>query len=420
LRSHLQTRSLTSVALASLTLAGCNGTGTVPPVPKGAQLPVAAFAPRREQFPPTRSGFHLNLVFNYLVKDLHREVGLIDVVWGARSSNPKRVYNQFYTPFERDGPYGTSHDLYWWKRSHRDWIEYRCDRRTVAFEFGERRDVPFDIANPAVLAYQRASAVDAALAVGYRGVDFDNLELGNYWHRCGHFNAAGGWVRQYTGKPTDPQYTNDVLTWARSTFAYIHRHSRTATMAINFSYDSGFTDRTNYALAVATDEVLDESGFTNYGTKGRNVTTPREWREIAGLIRAVQANNGCYVENGEEPALSKNITQAERLWVVGNYLLIRDDCTYVWTSGFTRSGAQDYGRILLYPEYSLAVGEPAGSAQRAGDAWQRAYSGGLSIVNPSNRSVTIPLHGSYVDENGKRYASSITLPKTSGEILLRK
>ena len=245
--------------------------------------------PRREQFPPTPSGIHLNLVFNYLVKDLDREIGLIDAVWGARSPNPKEVYNQFYTPFERDGPYGISHGLNWWKRNHPDWIEYRCDKRTVAFEFGERRDVPFDIANPAALAYQHASAEDAALAAGYRGIDFDNLELGNYWHRCGHYNVAGGWVRQYSGKPADPQYTNDVLAWARNTFAYIHRRSRTATMAINFSYDSGFAEKTNDALAVATDEVLDEGGFTNYGTKGQNVTTPQQWREITGLIRTVQA-----------------------------------------------------------------------------------------------------------------------------------
>jgi len=88
-------------------------------------------------------------------------------------------------------------------------------------------------------------------------------------------------------------------------------------------------------------------------------------------------------------------------------------------SGFTKSGAQDYGRILLYPEYSLDVGKPDAPAKRAGDAWQREYSGGLALVNPSNHSVAIPLHGSYVDENGKRYAKSITLAKATGEILLR-
>ena len=47
------------------------------------------------------------------------------------------------------------------ERRHAHSDEFLCPN---GVEFGERRDVPFDIANPAVLAYQRASAVDAALA----------------------------------------------------------------------------------------------------------------------------------------------------------------------------------------------------------------------------------------------------------------
>lgn len=410
-----------AVGVAALALAACAGAGTLTPQRTNASESLSAgadFAPRRSQFPPTPSSVHLNLVFNYKVRDLNREVGIVDVVWGARSPNPKRVYDQFYTPFERDGPYGRPvHTLAWWKQNHPDWIEYRCDRKSVAFEFHEH-DVPFDIANPAVLQYQRSSAVDRPLAAGYRGVDFDNLELGNYSHRCGHYES-GNWVQQYTGAYKDPQYTSDVLSWARLTYDYVHHYSATATMAINFSYSSAFNDRQNRELATMTDEVLDEGGFTNYGSQGDNVTTPRQWRQIVGFIRTVAANDGCYVENGEEPSLSKDITQSERLWVVANYLLIRDDCTYVWISGFTKSGAQDYGRILLYPEYKLAVGKPTGSAQAAGAAWQRKYSGGLALVNPSDRSVTIPLHGSYADENGTHYSHSITLARTTGEILLR-
>jgi hypothetical protein len=381
-----------------------------------------ALGTRRGQFPPTPSGVHLNLVFNYAVKDLRSEIGVIDIVWGASAPAPKRIYNGFYTPFERDGPYGgpsDGHTLAWWKQNHPDWIEYRCNRKTVAWEYDER-DVPFDIANPAVLAYQRTSAVDPALTAGYNGMDFDNLELGNYWHRCGHYDSSGEWVQQYTGDANDQRYTQDVMASAHSTFAYIHAHSSTGTMAINFSYDSNFSADENHALATQTDELLDEGGFTNFGTKGENVTTPQEWKQIVGLIAAVQANKGCYVENGEEPGLSKDITQAERLWVVANYLLIRDDCTYVWISGFTKSGAQDYGRILLYPEYKLAIGAPAGPAVSVNGAWERAYSGGLALVNPSTSSVTVPLHGTYVNENGKHYSHSITLAATTGDILLKK
>jgi Hypothetical glycosyl hydrolase family 15 len=412
-----------SIALAS-TFGGCGKNLSVGPQgPNGAYDAVSpGLATRRDQFPSTPSGIHLNLVFNYGVKDLRREIGLVDVVWGASSSYPKQIYNQFYTPFERDGPYGgpsEGHTLAWWKRNHPDWIEYRCDRRHAAYEYGEP-DVPIDTANPAVQAYQRTSAVDPALTAGYPGIAFDNLALGNYALRCGHFTTSGKWVQQYSGRYSDPRFTNYVIAWAKSTFAYIHGYSATGTMAINFSYDKGFSRLLNDELSKQTDELFDESGFTNWGTKGQNVTTPRKWRDIVGLIRAVQANNGCYMENGEEPALSKDITQAERLWVVANYLLTRDDCTYVYISGFTRSGAQDYGRLLLYPEYDLAVGKPVDLAKSVRGAWQRVYTGGLALVNPSEHSVTIALQGTYVDENGRRYSRSITLAKTSGEILLKQ
>lgn len=410
-------------AAAAVIFVGCGGAAGVGPLapnaggaPNAGRVAAPDLTTRRGEFPPTPAGIHLNLVFNYHVKNLQSEVGVVDVVWGSRSPDPKQVYNQSYTTFERDDPYGSLHSLAWWKQHHPDWIEYRCDRH-VAFEFGEP-NVPFDIANPDVLAYQRRSAVDPALAAGYGGIDFDNLELGNYWHRCGHYNASGQWVHQYSGKDVDPRYTKAVLAWAAGTFAYLHSHSQTATMAINFSYDSNFSTVDNHTLATRTDEVLDEGGFTNYGTKGQNVADSQEWHHIVGLIHAVQAHKGCYMENGEEPGLSKNITQAERLWVVANYLLTRDDCTYVWMSGFTRSGAQGYGRILLYPEYKLAIGTPTGAAQGVYDAWERAYSGGLALANPSGYTVRVPLHHQYVDENGKTYSHSIALPAGTGQILL--
>ncbi|MBV8345840.1 MAG: hypothetical protein JO190_12725 [Candidatus Eremiobacteraeota bacterium] len=415
-------KALCAVTIAAA-LASCGkAIAPGPPALGGAGASNAAspdLVPRREQFPPTPAGVHLNLVFNYRVANLRREIGVVDLVWGARSPYPLRVVNEFYTPFERDGPDGPSHGLRWWKRNHPDWIEYRCNRKEVAFEFGERRDVPFDIANPEVLAYQRSSAVDPALAAGYRGIDFDNLELGNYFHRCGHY-AGRKWVQQYSGRNGDPRYTRDVLTWAKDTFAYVHAHSKTATMSINFSYDSNFGADQNEALSLNADEVLAEAGFTNYGARGHNVTTPREWRRIVGLIRAIQAHKGCFMENGEEPSLSKDISQAERLWVVANYLLIRDDCSYMWISGFTPSGGQDYGRIFIYPEYALAVGRPTDGAQPVGEAWERDYSGGLALVNPSYRRVTIPLRGRYVDENGRRYTGSVTLDRTAGQILLKR
>ncbi|MBV8153519.1 MAG: hypothetical protein JOY98_03815 [Candidatus Eremiobacteraeota bacterium] len=380
--------------------------------------PGTAPPPRRAVFPPTRSGVHLNLVFNYAVPDLRREIGVVDVVWGSRSPLPRQVFNQFYTPFERDGPYAGTHRLAWFERYHPDWIEYRCDRKTPAWEFGDRSDVPIDIADPAVLQYQRSGAVDPAFAAGYRSIDFDNLSLGNYALRCGHYTTSKTWVAQYSGQWSDAHYRADVLAWAQSTYAYIHAYSATATMAINYSIQPQFGLRENYALMTSTDEVLDERGFTNWGSRSDNAIVGLEWRQIVAMIAALQRNGTCYMENGEEPGPSQKISQAERLWVVANYLLTRDDCTYVWMSGFTASGAQEYGTMWLYPEYDLRIGAPLGSMTAEGRGWHRAYSNGLALVNPTTTSAAFALKGTYRDENGTRYSGRIVLPAASGEVLL--
>ena len=122
-------------AAAAAGLVGCGGAGNIGPIsPSAAGAPYAGhvvmpdLTTRRGEFPPTPAGIHLNLVFNYRVKDLQSEVGVVDVVWGSRSPDPKKVYNQSYTTFERDDPYGPLHSLAWWKQHHPDWIEYRCDR----------------------------------------------------------------------------------------------------------------------------------------------------------------------------------------------------------------------------------------------------------------------------------------------------
>ena len=408
--------------LILLLLAGCSG-GVLAAPPAGQTLRpqtaalAPADAPRRALFPPTPAGVHLNLVFNYNVHDVRREIGTIDVVWGASAPYPRQVFNQFYTPFEREGNDGPNHPIAWWQHHHPDWIEYRCDRKNVAYEFGEPNSIPLDIANSAFWNYQRTYAVDPAIAAGYNGMSFDNLSLGNYSGRCGHFSLSGKWVAQYSGHTfVDPAYARDVIAWARDTYRYVHALSSKATMAMNYSYQSDFSFAQNYALMTQADQVLDERGYSNWGS-APGVPTPQLWAQITHAIWALQKNGTCYEENGEEPQLSKDITQAERLWVVGNYLLTRDDCTYVWISGFTATGQQDYGKLVLYPEYRLPVADPASAATQIGNGWQREYTRGVVVVNPSLKKATFPLSHVYVDENGNVYSKSIALAPRTAQIL---
>jgi hypothetical protein len=45
------------------------------------------------------------------------------------------------------------HDLSYWEAVHPDWILYKCDRVTPAYEF-DNPNMPLDFANPALESWQ--------------------------------------------------------------------------------------------------------------------------------------------------------------------------------------------------------------------------------------------------------------------------
>ena len=41
--------------------------------------------------------------------------------------------------------------------------------------------------------------------------------------------------------------------------------------------------------------------------------------------------------------------------MIANYLLVKNDCTYMYISGFNGQ-QQDYGRLIIFPEYFIKIG----------------------------------------------------------------
>ena len=84
------------------------------------------------------------------------------------------------------------------------------------------------------------------------------------------------------------------------------------------------------------------------------LTTPAEWNVIIAVLQYVRSKGLCYTTLGEEPGPSDQITQEERLWVIANYLLVKNDCTYMYISGFNGQ-QQDYGRLIIIPQYFINI-----------------------------------------------------------------
>lgn len=380
-----------------------------------AALPCFAVEPARiAAFPKTKSGVHLEMVFNYQLSQdqLGSESGVVDQVWGSSwATLPPGMYNSAYIPYSVDN---FTNSIAWYQANHPDWLEYKCDRTNLAFEFGSTTLAPLDVANPDVRAYQWANWIDAPLAAGYRSIAVDTLTLTNDWQRCGHYDGGGHWVRQYSGQADDMKFRRDVLRWERLTYKHVHGQNASATMQVNFSYNFSQSKADNETMMTTTDLLFDERGFTNWGN-AVNLPTPDEWTTIVSELQFVQSQGLCYTVNGQEPDATADITPAERQWAVGNYLLVRNGCTYMYMTG-----QQDYGKLVAFPEYAIAIGRPKGAMMQTQGIWERAYSNGLTLVNPYDNTAVVGLpRGHWVDVNGDPAGPTVSLDKQTALILLK-
>jgi hypothetical protein len=190
-------------------------------------------------------------------------------------------------------------------------------------------------------------------------------------------------------------------------------------MQVNVSYEFGFSMAVNLKLMTTADLLFDERGFTNYGSPP-DVPTPTQWEEIMAVLQYVESKGVCYMTNGEESDLTANIPQSARLWAIANYLLVKNRCTYMYMTGFTAGGGQDYGSLITFPEYSIQIGHPISALKKTQGVWARAYSGGLAIVNPyyTTATVTLPA-GSWVDVNGNPVGPTLVMEGQTGRVLLK-
>ncbi len=374
-------------------------------------LPASSLAQNRSDlFPKTTDGVHLEMVFNYNLANVDRETGIVDMVWGSNYANePAGVYNTAYIPHSVDN---FTYPVSWYQANHPDWLEYQCDRKTLAFEFGTTTLAPLDIANPEVQAFQWTNWVDAPLSQGYGGIAVDTMDLTNDWGRCGHFDVSGTWVQQYTGNSDDPAFRHDVLAWESATYQHTQEYSSTATMQVNVSYQFGVSNRDNLQLMTTTDLLFDERGFTNWGA-GASSVTPEEWLGIVKALRYVQSKGLCYMTNGEEPVPVREISLSERLWVIANYLLVKNDCTYMYMTG-----SQGYGDLVVFSEYKIKIGHPTSDMKKKHGVWERELSNGLTLVNPYNTTAKVPLPpGNYRTLKWKRVGKKVEMAPHSGLVL---
>lgn len=401
--------------------------------------------------PRTTNGIHPGITFDYLLvgaannaSELATLKNDVQYVWAATSGTPSSIGQGSYLPFQRDwntgyNTPGHDDDLSWWRANHPDWIAYQCDRITPAYEFGNPF-IPLDISNPDVRNYQYNVLAKPLLQHGYN-IAWDNVTLGNLEGRCGHYDRNGQWVARYSGQQTDAAYQNDVLTWAKDMYSRIHADFPYRMMTINYSENDS-------RLFAYTDMILIEGGFTNFGNPTAGLLHDQNWLDKVQAIQTATTLGKAVLIGNEFPVnrrpsdadylsynlaairdIDRDITWSEVQWATANYLLVKGDYTFMnispvcygcsnTHSDFKSEAYQGYGYFYDRPEYHIAIGQPTGGVAESQGVYSRAYSNGVAIVNPSSSVTrTVQLATEYKTLDGVN-VRSVTLPPTTGQVLL--
>ena len=342
------------------------------------------------------------------------------MTWGSteplawRSGN-SAISAGYYLPFDTDadktGFGNLGHPLGWWQAKHADWVLYRCDRRTPAWVPGLPSNVPLDISNPAVVAYQMGLVVPYMTANGYTSLTVDTLSLQNAPGGCGVWtNRHTKWVQKFTGEKADPQWTATVMYWMAYVQWYLHGLSPQLPVLVNSPGYITQGDPDEEALISRLDGFQDEGGFTGFGNHLANESSFRNrvwWAEyIQSLGKAYLVADLWHTDPDA----------VQRDFALSTYLMGKEHQAGMLTAKYGSYGVEHY-----WPEFGSPIGSPCAAMYYDQGAYLRKYTGALVIVNPRSSSahVTLPKSApNYVDLEARRVTDPLTVLQDDGYVLL--
>ena len=373
-------------------------------------------------FTNTWTNIHRFLTFDYKIADPSTVARKYDFVWGAnyknlaayRSTNPHIVLS-YYFPMHRnhgdfiDTALGKQQGLDYWRNLHPDWVLYKCDRTTPAYEYYDP-NMPFILTDPAILNWMVQSFAAPAAQYGYDAIALDNVNMDNMFGACGSYNKNGQWVQRYTGNTNDPQWQADVANWIEQMQAALRHLSRPLLLIANLDPGSVAIDSAAMQkVLMHSDGILDESSFSHYG---ENNLSSSQWLQLVHYVDAVQAQNKPFFLVNE---FQKDVTNKDKEWVLASYLMCKQQVSMVYFARF-----QAYGGDMQIPELDTQIGSPLTQMYQKQGAYWRDYTGGEVLVNPTDTPATIKTDGitTSVDIFGQPMSQTFTLSPHTGKILL--
>lgn len=320
----------------------------------------------------------------------------------------------------------TKHALSWWQQNHPDWIFYACTAdgaptHDIAYMKGIGvPDMPLDIHNPEVVAYQVVTMSKAAKAAGYNALAVDQVVFWNIYlggnpnfgqsvnsteYGCGVWQG-GTFVRRYASK-TDPQYVTDVVNYVAQARSVAHSYG--VTLITNHPAGS-ISYAPERALLANTDVDMDETGFSDYGRyteKNGSV-----FRGELPYIRYAQ-EHGTAMLVVDKFVNETHVDSPGFEYSLATYLLGNEGALLLFVGGL-----YEYGTMQYHPEYDAPIGSACSAVAGGPDVFYRRFTGGLAVVNASGVSHSFALPaGSYRDIEGRPITSTLSLAPNDAYVL---
>jgi hypothetical protein len=355
-----------------------------------------------------------------------------------KAGNPA-IVSTYYMPMETDantslwGAIG--HPLSWWQTNHPDWVLYSCTsagaQTTIpAYISGLTNNVPLDIHNPDVIAYQVKAAANYAIANGYSAVGFDEVlfynlggaTAGTGAYGCGIYQN-GTFVKRYSGK-TDANWNADVVAWVKAARTILTTDATIAPYHLKLvvNHPAGLISSTNeQAILSNVDADVNETGFSDYGNYTSSSSlfkTTVDWTRYAQAHGAAPLTINKYSE-------STAVTPEQLEYSIATYLMANEGGSGLFTVNSSGYGVEQY-----HSEYATSFGTRCGGYYggptynaNSPDLWYRKYSNALVIVNSGSATraseiVSLPAGHTYRDLEGRAVSNPLTVAKSDAYVLL--
>jgi hypothetical protein len=231
--------------------------------------------------------------------------------------------------------------------------------------------------------------------------------------------SSAGDTAFVTSPPIDP--TNGkpfTLTTYMSAVSRVITAAAAKTVVIGNSYESGNRYYTNADNAVdATNGAAFEAEHWMGATQPRDAETLSKWKMDVQMLIDSQKNGHGAMVNFQD--MSTNLTQWQS-YVVATMLLGNNG--HVWIQFASSSSSGPDALQLNTPLMNAQIGSPTETygttdGYLKGGVYQRSFTNGRVLVNPSGSAVTVKL-GTTMSTIGGSRISSLTLAPYSGTVLL--